>query len=351
MEYKDYYKILGVEKGASADDIKKSFRKLARKYHPDINPGNKAAEAKFKEINEAYEVLSDPDKRKQYDTLGPNWTEQFGTAAGTRTRTSTGSRSSTRSGGGIPYDFSDPTGFSDFFEVLFGRRGTGATSGGSTSTRTSSPPPPLQQAGANIEQPVEITLREAYAGTSRPFTVESSETCATCNGTGLANGRVCPVCNGTGTIPKTRRLEISIPAGVDTGSRVRLAGEGQPGIGGGPNGDLFLVITVLPDPMFERKGDDLLTDVPVPLTTAVLGGEAPVTTIDGKRLRLTIPPETQNGQTFRLGGKGMPRLRGAGYGNLLARVQVTLPRKLSAREKELFSELATIERDSGEAAS
>ena len=335
MDYKDYYKILGVDKKASADDIKKAYRRLARKYHPDVNPGDKKAEARFKEINEAYEVLSDPDKRKKYDTLGPNWQEQFGfggTRPGTRTRTYSAP------GGGTPYDFADPTGFSDFFDTLFGRRGgtRQRTAGTTTASRK----------GEDIEHPIEITLREAYAGTSRALRMQSPEPCAACGGSGLIGSKICTVCGGSGMQERTRQLEVKIPAGVDTGSRVRIAGEGQSGAGGGQRGDLYIIITVKPDPAFERRGDDLSVDVPVPLTTAVLGGEVPVPTLDGKRLLLTIPQETQNGQTFRLAGKGMPRLRGEGAGNLLARVQVVLPRKLSAQEKQLFEELARVHKAS-----
>jgi len=330
MEYKDYYKTLGVEKKASADDIKKAYRRLARKYHPDVNPGDKAAEARFKEINEAYEVLSDPDKRKQYDTLGPNWQEQFG-FGGTRPRTSTRTYSS--QGGGIPYDFADPTGFSDFFETLFGRRG-------STTTRQRTSTSARGRKGEDIEHPIDITLREAYTGTSRALRMTTPEPCPACGGTGLINSKICTVCGGSGMQERSHQIEVKIPAGVDTGSRVRIAGEGQPGTGGEPRGDLYIVVTVKPDPQFERKGDDLTVDVPVPLTTAVLGGEVPVPTLDGKRLLLTIPPETQNGKIFRLANKGMPRLRGSGSGNLLARVQVVLPLKLSAQEKRLFEELA-----------
>ena len=349
MEYKDYYKILGVEKGASADDIKKSFRKLARKYHPDINPGNKAAEAKFKEINEAYEVLSDADKRRKYDTLGPNWQEQFGPGtapSGARARARAYGGTPGGSGtGGIPYDFEDPTGFNDFFDILFNRRSSGGstTSAGRSSTSGRTPMSDLgSRPGQDIEQPVEISLQEAYTGAGRTYNVQAPETCPTCKGTGRVGMRTCSTCGGTGTINQSRRLDVRIPAGVDTGSRVRVAGEGNPGVGGGPKGDLYLVVTVKPDPNFERKGDDLTVDVTVPLTVAVLGGEVPVPTPDGKRLLLTIPAETQNGQTFRLTGKGMPRLRGEGAGNLIARIQVTLPRKLSSREKQLFEELAKL---------
>jgi DnaJ-class molecular chaperone len=339
MDYKDYYKILGVEKRATGDEIKKAYRKLARKYHPDVNPGNKAAETRFKEINEAYEVLSDPDKRKKYDTLGPNWQDQFGFGTGAgASRPGARGRASTRGGADMPPFDDDPTGFSDFFDVLFGRRGAGAgTRPGRTTTGDLGTRP-----GENIEQPVEVTLREAYSGTTRVYNVSAPETCLTCQGTGRVNGRACPVCGGTGTIERNRRLEVRIPPGVDTGARVRVAGEGQPGLGGGPRGDLYLVVTVKPDPVFERKGDDLLVDVPVPLTTAVLGGEVPVPTPDGKKLLLTIPPETQNGQTFRLAGKGMPHAKGDGAGHLLARIQVILPRQLSSHEKQLFEELARL---------
>ncbi|MGZ6375447.1 MAG: DnaJ C-terminal domain-containing protein [Ktedonobacterales bacterium] len=344
MEYKDYYKILGIEKSASADDIKKAYRKLARKYHPDINPGNKSAEAKFKEINEAYEVLPDADKRRTYDTLGPTWQEQFGPApapSGTRAR----ARTYAGAPGDIPYNYEDPTGFNDFFDILFNRRsGGGTTTAGRGSTGSTGSTGDLgPRPGQDIEQPVEVSLREAYTGASRAYNVQSPETCPTCKGTGRVGLRTCSTCGGTGTINgQSRRLEVRIPAGVDTGSRVRVAGEGNPGIGGGPKGDLYLVITVKPDANFERKGDDLTVDVPVPLTVAVLGGEVPVPTPDGKRLLLTIPAETQNGQTFRLTGKGMPKLRGEGAGNLIARIQVTLPRKLSPRERQLFEELAKL---------
>jgi DnaJ-class molecular chaperone len=336
-QYRDYYKVLGVSKSASSGDIKKAYRRLARKYHPDVNPGEKAAETRFKEINEAYEVLSDPDKRRRYDTLGPNWQDQFG-FGGSRPRSS-GTRTGTGSGG-IPYDYTDPTGFSDFFEVLFGRAGrrTGTTGTAGTG-RTATQQTPIRKAGEDIEQPVEITLREAYAGTSRAFTHEVTEACPTCKGSGEVGGRTCATCGGKGTTTRTRKLEVNIPAAVDTGSKVRVPGEGQPGIGGAPAGDLYLVITVRPDPSFERRGDDLQTDLQVPLTVAVLGGEVPVPTLDGKRLILTIPPETQNGQIFRLAGKGMPRTKG-GFGNLLGRVQVMLPTNLSPRERQIFEALA-----------
>ncbi len=335
MEYKDYYKILGVSKSTNAEDLKKAYRKLARKYHPDVNPGNKTAEAKFKEINEAYEVLSDPDKRNKYDTLGPNWQEQFGASPGSsasRARSYPPPAGGRTTAGGYNIDMDDPTGFSDFFETLFGRRGAaGTTAGGRTR---------VPQRGADIEQPVEISLREAYVGATRAYNIEAPEICPTCQGTGRVGARPCSTCNGRGTLLRTRRLEVKIPAGAESGTRVTVPGEGNAGTVGGPRGDLILVVQVRPDPSFERKGDDLYTEASVPLTTAVLGGEAPVITPDGKRLLLTIPPETQNGQTFRLSGKGMPHLKGSGGGNLFARVQVMLPEKLSDEERGLFEALA-----------
>jgi DnaJ-class molecular chaperone len=324
MDYKDYYKVLGVSKGASADDIKKAFRKLARKYHPDVNPGDKKAEEKFKEINEAYEVLSDPDKRRKYDTLGPNWQEQFGFQPGAGRRT--------YSYRGSPMDFDSATGFSDFFEALFGR----SSAAGSRTNRNDF----RRRVGDNIEQPVEVTLQEAYLGGTRTFNIQSTEVCPLCRGTGEVAGKVCANCSGQGMLARNKRIQVKIPSGVDNGSRIRVAGEGQPGIGGGPRGDLFLVISVKSDSIYERKGDDLYADIDVDLVTAMLGGEVPVPAPDGRRLILTIPAETQNGRMFRLANKGMPRLRGDGNGNLFARVKVVLPMGLTDEERKLFEQLA-----------
>lgn len=330
MDYKDYYKVLGVSKEASTDEVKKAFRKLARKYHPDVNPGDKKAEERFKEINEAYEVLSDADKRKKYDTLGPNWQEQFGQQFSRRGAYNRAYRTSP----GMDFD-GGATGFSDFFEALFGRTGMGGVSSTRSSQETF-----RKRVGDNIEQPVEITLPEAYMGASRTFNIQSTEVCPVCRGTGELGSRPCTNCSGQGMITKTKRIQVKIPAGVDNGSKIRVAGEGQPGIGGGPRGDLYLVISVKADPQFERKGDDLYIDMDVELATAMLGGEAPVNLPDGRRLALTIPPETQNGRLFSLKGKGMPRLRGEGNGTLYARVKVVLPTQLTSEERGLFEELA-----------
>lgn len=328
MDYKDYYKVLGVAKEASTDEVKKAFRKLARKYHPDVNPGDKKAEEKFKEINEAYEVLSDADKRKKYDTLGPNWQEQFGPQFSRRGTYTYRTTPNMNFDGGA-------TGFSDFFEALFGRSSTGGM-GGMRGTQESL----RKRVGDNIEQPVEVTLTEAYMGGSRTFNIQSTEVCPVCRGTGEVGTRTCTNCMGQGMVNRTKRIQVKIPAGVDNGSKIRVAGEGQPGIGGGPRGDLYLVISVKPDPQFERKGDDLYTDIEVNLTVAMLGGEVPVPLPDRRKLVLTIPPETQNGRLFRLSGKGMPRLREEGSGTLFARVKVVLPMHLADDERELFEQLA-----------
>lgn len=336
MEYKDYYKILGVAKSAGADDIKKAFRKLARKYHPDVNPGDKKAEEKFKEINEAYEVLSDSDKRHKYDTLGPNWADQFGPGAGfgAGRRGAGGFR-------GTPFNFDTSSNFSDFFETLFGNSASGmGTSGTSGTSGTRARSDFRRRAGDNIEQPVEVTLQEAYVGGTRTFTIQSTEVCPICRGVGEIGGKSCTNCSGQGQLVRNKRIQVKIPAGVDNGSKIRVAGEGQPGIGGGPRGDLFLVISVKPDALYERKGDDVYLDFEVDLVTAILGGEAPIPLLDGRKVTLTIPPETQNGRVFRLAGKGMPRLRGEGNGNLFARLKAVLPMNLTEKERALFEELA-----------
>jgi DnaJ-class molecular chaperone len=338
MDYKDYYKVLGVARGSSADEIKKAFRKLARKYHPDVNPGDKKAEEKFKEINEAYEVLSDTEKRRKYDTLGPNWQEQFGFTPGAGAG---GARRTYNYGGGrspLDFDSSGAGGFSDFFEALFGR--SAGTAGGARTAGAGARSDFRRRAGDNIEQPVEITLAEAFMGAARNFNVQSTDVCPTCKGTGDIGGTICTTCGGQGMVSNSKRLQVKIPAGVDNGSRIRIAGEGQPGIGGGPRGDLYLVISVRSDAIYERKGDDLYVDVEVNLVDAMLGGAVPVPLPDGRKLMLTVPAETQNGRMFRLAGKGMPRLRGEGSGNLFARVKVVLPMHLTTEERALFEKLA-----------
>ncbi|MBN1218932.1 MAG: J domain-containing protein [Anaerolineae bacterium] len=305
MEYKDYYKILGVDKNASTDEIKKAYRKLARKYHPDVNPGDEKAEGKFKEINEANEVLTDPENRAKYDRLGTSWN------AYQRTGGTGGfdwgqwvSGFDTGSGGYVDLnDFlsglrgSRSGGFSDFFEAIFGSMGQAR---------------PAPRRGQDYHQQIEISLDEAFKGTSRVLNIGD------------------------------RRIKVKIPKGAKTGTKVRVRGEGATGQGEGGKGDLYLEIKVAGHPSYERVGDDLYAELPVDLYTAILGGEAIVPTFRGK-VKLKIPPETQSGRTFRLRGQGMPRLgQDEERGDLYAKVMVQLPKNLTPEEIELFEELADI---------
>ncbi len=331
MEFRDYYKVLGVERSASADEIKKAYRKLARKYHPDINPGNAEAETKFKEINEAYEVLSDADKRSKYDRFGADFNryQQNGAPGGFDWS------QYTTQGGGPRVDFGSGGGFSDFFESLFGNTGPRHTSGyGGVGAggRTK---------GQDYEHATEITLEEAFNGSQRQLRVEIPQTCPTCKGTGIQGKNLCPTCDGTGLSgSQTRVLTVKIPAGVDSGARVRVAGEGGPGVNGGPRGDLYLVVTVLPHPRFERTGADLKTTAPIDMYTMMLGGETRVPLLNGKSLKLTVPANTANGRVFRLRGQGMPKLnRPEERGDLYVTAEAQLPANLSTREKELIEEL------------
>lgn len=312
MEYKDYYKILEVPREADGKEIKKAFRRLARKHHPDANKGNQAAEEKFKEINEAYEVLSDPEKRRMYDRFGSEWSRYQ--QAGGRPEDFDWSRwtgTAPRGGrvGGVQYgDFDDLQGlfgggFSDFFQQLFGDGSANPFGGGRSGYARS-------RKGQNYEQPVTITLQEAYQGTKRILQLSG------------------------------RRLEVKIPRGAATGTRVRIAGAGSAGVRGGAAGDLYLVVEVQPDARFERRGDDLHTEVPVDLYVTLLGGEVAVPTLNGRSVMLRIPPETQNGEVFRLRRKGMPRLGNVRQpGDLYAKVQVQLPQHLTEKELQLFAEL------------
>jgi molecular chaperone DnaJ len=333
MAAKDYYNILGLARSATDKDIKTAYRKLARKYHPDVNPGNKGAEEKFKEINQAYEVLSDTDKRKKYDQFGEGWehSDQF-TQAARQGGAGAGFDASGFNFGGAQSSatFSGGEGMDSLFEELFsGARG-----------RRSQP-----RRGQDIEHSIDISLEEAFSGASRILNLQAEESCPKCGGTGRAQRSVCAACRGAGAIPRMRQLEVKIPAGVKTGSRVRIAGQGGPGHGGAA-GDLYLIINVLPNASFERNDDDLATTVQLPLTTAALGGKVKVPTLKGK-LELKVPPETQNGRIFRLAGQGMPRLGKETRGDLLVKVGVVLPLKLSDEEKELFTRLRTLREEQG----
>jgi curved DNA-binding protein len=328
MDFKDYYSTLGVAKTASQKEIKQAYRKLARKHHPDVNPGDKAAETRFKEFNEAYEVLGDPDKRKKYDELGANWRqyEQAGAAQGFDP--SRGSWNVNYGGGGpqgggfrtmsedeMREMFGDANPFSDFFQTFFGGspraeepRGRTRTARGARSARP----------GRDIEQELELGLEDLYKGAMRRFSIQQDG--------------------------EPRTVDVRIPAGVGDGSRVRVAGEGEPGSGGAPSGDLYLRIRQAPNPQFERKGRDLYTRVPIPLTTAVLGGEAEVKTLGGKSLRLKIPPTTQNAQVFRLKGHGMPAPgKPNEHGDLYATADVQLPKQVTPEQRKHFEELQKLE--------
>jgi DnaJ-class molecular chaperone len=318
VDYKDYYKILGVDKNASQKDIQKAYRKLARKFHPDVNPGDKDAEEKFKELNEANEVLSDTEKRKKYDELG-RYREQYGSwpgsagAAGDNGEDGRYTRYRTVNAEDLNDLFGEEAPFSDFFETYFGggqARRTGGSARGYSQAAGRGP----GEAGQDVESEVSVTLAEAYQGVTRTFELTRPD-------------------------GSTRRLEVKIPAGVEEGTRVRLAGQGMQG--GARRGDLYLRVHVVPDPHFTREGTTLGTRVDVPLATAVLGGEVQVPTPDGRKLLLRIPPGTENGKSFRLRGQGMP-VSGQPdkRGDLYAEVNIVIPTHLNDEQRRLFEAFA-----------
>lgn len=360
---RDYYEVLGVDKGASDADIKKAYRKLAKQYHPDVNPGNKEAEARFKEANEAYEVLSDSQKRDQYDQFGhagmdPN--SGFGGFGG----------------GGAGFDFG---GIGDIFETFFG--GSGGNFGRSGRSRTG------PQKGADIKYAMEIGFEEAAFGVERELTVHRMEACATCSGTGAKPGtspttctqcngtgqiqykqstpfgqfvniktcdachgegkiisNPCTACNGKGKVKKSVKIKINIPSGIDDGQTISLRGEGEPGSRGGPAGDLFVTIRVRAHTLFKRQGNDVVCDIPITFVQAALGAELEVPTLDGK-VKYNIPEGTQTGSVFRLKGKGIPYLRGNGRGDQYVKVEIDVPKKLNEKQKALLREFADISGD------
>jgi DnaJ-class molecular chaperone len=324
LEFKDYYQTLGVTKTATDKELKQAYRKLARKHHPDVNPGDKSAEARFKEINEAYEVLGDPEKRGKYDELGANWRQYeqaqqqgqgfpggspFGGAGGGAWNINTGGsgyRTMTEEEMHDLFGNEDP--FSDFFRTFFGR-GDPRESGG----RARQGRAPRTQKGRDIEHEVELTLEEAYHGATRRVSIKQGG--------------------------HARSVDVRIPVGVKDGSRVRAAGEGEAGASGGASGDLYLRVRLKPHPVFERQGADLHTKVAVPVTTAVLGGEAQVPTITGS-VRLKIPETTQSGQVFRLKGHGMPSIgKPDDRGDLYATADVQLPRSLTKDQRTHWEKL------------
>lgn len=337
MEYKDYYTVLGVARDAGENEIRSAYRKLARQYHPDVNPGNTAAETRFKEINEAYQVLSDAEKRAKYDQFGRDW-ERYQQTAGTRQQPDF-ERWFTGSPGGVRFEYTtdDGGGFSDFFRTLFGNAGARRTATGQGQRVR-------LERGADLEQEVEIPIEEAYRGTTRVLQLQGERTCPECGGVGIKQSQLCDTCRGRGTITDNRRLEVRIPAGVHEGSRVRVAGKGEPGVGSAPAGDLYLRIRLQPHPQFEIDGTDVRVNVPADIYTCVLGGEVEVPTPSGRKLALTIPPGTNNNKSFRLRGQGMPSLgHSSRRGDLYATVVVNLPERLTEHQKELFRQLRELD--------
>jgi curved DNA-binding protein len=331
MEFKDYYATLGVTKASTEKEIKQAYRKLARKFHPDVNPGDKASEARFKDINEAYEVLGDPAKRSKYDELGANWRqyEQAERAGGANPFAGWNANAGGAPGGGGGFRtmtqeemedlFGDTNPFSDFFTTFFGGSG-GAPSAGTRGARSGRT---RTRSGRDVEHELDLTLDEAYHGTTKRLA--------------LSHGG------------PARTVDVRIPAGVGEGSRVRVPGEGEPGSGGGPAGDLFLRLRLAPHATFERRGQDLHTTVAVPVPTAVLGGELEVPTMTGKTVRLKIPAFTQNGQVFRLKTYGMPARGSHAQGDLYAKVEAQVPTALTPEEREHYTALAKLQRSSATA--
>lgn len=357
---KDYYKVLGVEKSASADELKKAYRKLAMKYHPDQNKDNPEAEAKFKEVSEAYDILKDEQKRAAYD--------RFGAAA------FDGSMGGGGAGGFGGAGAAGFGGFSDIFEDMFGdfMGGAGARGAGGGRARSAA------QRGSDMQYTMEISLEDAYNGKEITIKVPTQETCDKCSGSGAKPGtgeETCPTCDGagrmrmqqgfftvertcatcagtgkiirdpcdkcsgTGRIHREKTLKVKIPKGIDTGRRIRLAGEGEAGFRGGPPGDLYVLLAIKPHKLFAREGANLHCRVPIPMTTAALGGEIEVPTISGDRANVKIPAGTQSGQQFRLRGKGMPVLGSEAHGDLYIEVQVETPVNLSKKQKDLLQQL------------
>ncbi len=305
----NYYNVLGIANSASTKEIRSAYRKLARRFHPDINPNNQVAAARFKEIQIAYDVLGNDEKKKKYDIYGDRWNvaEQHSQAQ--------------------QYSEFDRGDFGDIgsiFEGFFG--------GGRSTRRT-------PQRGDNIDVTAEITLEEAASGTTRTVSLNSRFPCETCSGQGYVTTNICPTCQGKGQTERPKRLEVKIPPGVETGSRIRIQGEGSPGYENGPTGDLFLNINVQPHKTFERTGNNLVTEVSIPFLDAILGGEIEAPTING-RVRVTVPELTQGDQKIRLRGKGMPVLNANNQiGDLFVKIKIDLPNQINANQRQLFEQL------------
>lgn len=333
---RDYYEVLGVSRTASEDEIKAAYRKLARTYHPDLNPGDKAAEERFKELQEAYDVLSDPENRRKYDQYGQNW-RTGGQAQGPPPPGWEGFRRGPSPGGGEGaggfggFDFGGGIGGFDFDE-LFGRVGRG----GRGRTRRSN-------RGQDVEAEIELSLEEAHSGGRRTLQLQAAETCPTCQGTGgVSDDQICPTCGGSGQVLRPKGIEVTIPPGVRDGTTLRLAGQGGAGSNGGLPGDLYLHIRLRPHPIFKVKGDDVEVELSIAPWEAVLGARVEVPTIDG-RVELTIPPRSKAGQRLRLRGQGLSKRRG-GRGDEFVRLKIVAPREVNDEELPLWEELRRVSR-------
>ena len=328
----DHYQTLGVSRTATQKEIKTAFRQLARKHHPDTNKNDPQAEERFKQVNEAYEVLSDEADRRIYDRYGDDWRAYRdagfdGTEPQPSTRRPNSPGAGTRGTSYTPTSFDSDDSFGSMFGSLFGQA-SGAAGGFQQRSRK----------GQDIEQRVEVTFDEAFRGTERRFEVQTPETCSLCHGEGMVRGGICPRCSGAGTIMRPHKIDVTIPAGVTSGQRIRVRGKGGPGIGGGPNGDVFLIVQVRPDTRFEIDGHNLRTTIDVPVLDAILGGEVTVPTPTGK-VALTIPEATANGKVFRLRNQGMPMVKGSDRGDLLARINIVMPGKISEEERNMYRKL------------
>jgi DnaJ-class molecular chaperone len=328
VKFRNYYEILGVAKTASEDEIKKAFRRLARKHHPDVNPGDKSAEEKFKEINEANTVLSDPEKRRRYDQLGPNYQE------GSDFTPPPGWENTRGNYEGSYEDLGDIFGqagtgydFSDFFNVFFGT-GQPTRAGKGFAVR-----------GRDMETELLLSLRQAHQGGAHSFTIDLTKQCSECEGTGVKAGKICPTCRRSGITKQRKQIEVKIPAGVRNGTVIRLNGLGNPGTGKAPAGDLYLKVKLQPDPLFTIVAEnDLQIELPLSPWEAVLGAKVLVPTLDGS-VEMTVPPASQAGQQLRLKGQGLLS-RDGGRGNQYVKLKVVVPTVLTDKERELFSRLA-----------
>lgn len=325
VKFKDYYEILGVKRDATEEQIRQAYRKLARKHHPDLNPGDKSAEEKFKEINEANEVLSDSDKRKRYDQLGANWQNgaEFTPPPGW---------------GHVNVEYEDMNnifgggGFSDFFESLFGG---GRAARESESRRRSAR---SRAKGQDAEAEMEISLEDAHRGGRHKITIQSARACPTCGGTGMSKGIICATCRGSGQVLSPRTIDVNIPPGAREGSVIKIARQAQSASGGGEAGDLYVKLRIKPHSKFTVSGDDITAEIAITPSEAILGASIEVPTIDGKA-EMKIPAGSQGGQRLRLRGQGLNR-RGGGRGDAYVRLKIVVPTHPTEREKQLYKELA-----------